>query len=86
MKSPEGAARTPANVPKLQYESGVVGFFRGHLGYTFASSALMDAITKDFVKAIERFCDTEGVDLFTFQKGPAQGRHRPPVPGRFQRR
>ena len=24
-------------VPKLQYESGIVGYFRGHLGYTFAS-------------------------------------------------
>jgi hypothetical protein len=56
-------------VPKLQYESGIVGFFRGHLGYTFASSALMDPITKDFVKAIERFCDQEGVDLITFGKG-----------------
>jgi hypothetical protein len=32
-------------VPKLQYEMGVVGFFRGHLGYAFASSALMDPIT-----------------------------------------
>src|SRR5487761_484684 len=56
-------------VPTLQYESGVVGFFRGHLGYTFASSALMDPLTKDFVKAIERFCDEEGVDLITFEKG-----------------
>ena len=26
-------------VPKLQYEGGVVGFFRGHRGATFASSA-----------------------------------------------
>jgi hypothetical protein len=56
-------------VPKLQYESGIVGFFRGHLGYTFASSALMDPITKDFVKAIERFCEDEGVDLIRFEKG-----------------
>ena len=48
-------------VPKLQYESGVVGFFRNHLGYSFASSALMDPITKDFVKAIERFVDDEDV-------------------------
>jgi hypothetical protein len=56
-------------VPKLQYESGIVGFLRGHLGYTFASSALMDPITKNFVKAIERFCQDEGVDLITFEKG-----------------
>ena len=42
-------------VPRLQYESGVVGFFRGHRGYTFASSPLMDPITKGFVAEIERF-------------------------------
>jgi hypothetical protein len=56
-------------VPKLQYEMGVVGFFRGHLGYTFASSALMDPITKGFVKDIERFCEDQGADLVTFEKG-----------------
>lgn len=56
-------------VPKLQYEMGVVGFFRGHLGYSFASSALMDPITKGFVKSIERFCDDQGVDVVTFSKG-----------------
>ncbi len=28
---------------------GVVGFFRHHRGATFASSALMDPITKEFV-------------------------------------
>ncbi|EQD54226.1 hypothetical protein B1B_09781 [mine drainage metagenome] len=47
-------------VPKLQYEMGVVGFFRGHLGYAFASSALMDPITKGFVASIHRFVEREG--------------------------
>ncbi|MHB1548001.1 MAG: hypothetical protein ACYCX8_04615 [Acidimicrobiales bacterium] len=56
-------------VPKLQYETGVVGFFRNHLGYSFASSALMDPITKGFVKDIEGFCKDQGVDLVTFEKG-----------------
>jgi hypothetical protein len=56
-------------VPTLQYESGVVGFFRGHLGYAFASSALMDPITKGFVREIERFAVKAGVDLVTFEKG-----------------
>jgi hypothetical protein len=56
-------------VPKLQYEMGVVGFFRGHRGATFASSALMDPITKDFVADIHRFVKHEGVDLVTFEKG-----------------
>jgi hypothetical protein len=56
-------------VPKLQYEMGVVGFFRGHLGYAFASSALMDPITKGFVASIHRFVEREGIDLITFEKG-----------------
>jgi hypothetical protein len=56
-------------VPRLQYEGGVVGFFRGHRGYAFASSALMDPITKGFVAEIERFADREGVDLVSFEKG-----------------
>lgn len=30
--------------PRLQYEQGVVGFFRNHRGHQFASSALMDPI------------------------------------------
>lgn len=56
-------------VPKLQYESGVVGFFRNHLGYQFASGALMDPISKKFVADTERFCAEKGVDLVTFEKG-----------------
>lgn len=55
-------------VPKLQYETGVVGFFKGHRGATFASSALMDPMTKDFVKAVEAFAGDQGVDLVTFEK------------------
>jgi hypothetical protein len=56
-------------VPKLQYVSGVVGFFRYHRGYAFASSALMDPITKGFVRDIEHFVRAEGVDLVSFEKG-----------------
>ena len=64
-------------VPKLQYDGGVVGFFRGHLGYTFASSALMDPITKGFVADIERFVARRGRRPRHLRKGPAQGRRRP---------
>ena len=64
-------------VPKLQYESGIVGFFRGHRGNTFASSALMDPITKDFVGAIEPFRRGRGGRPGHLREGPAQGRHRP---------
>ena len=56
-------------VPKLQYASGVVGFLRDHQGATFASSALMAPMTRQFVSEIERFTAREGVDLVTFEKG-----------------
>src|SRR6516225_8767671 len=36
-------------VPRLQREGGVAAFFRFHRGHLFASSALMDPISKDFV-------------------------------------
>ena len=42
-------------VPALQYEPGVVKFFRSHRGHTFASSALMEPLTKSFVAGMERF-------------------------------
>jgi hypothetical protein len=47
----------------------VVGFFRGHRGATFASSALMDPISKGFVAAVHRFCRDRGVPLVEFVKG-----------------
>jgi len=56
-------------VPKLQYAAGVVGFLRDHRGATFASSALMAPMTRQFVGEIERFAEREGVDLVTFEKG-----------------
>jgi hypothetical protein len=61
-------------VPKLQYEMGVVGFFRNHQGYAFASSALMEPITKRFIASIEAFVRERGVPLIPFENGPAQGR------------
>jgi hypothetical protein len=58
-----------AYVPKLQHELGVVSFFRFHQGYTFASSALMEPITRRFITAIERLCRDRAIPLITFQKG-----------------
>jgi hypothetical protein len=50
-------------VPALQCESGVVKFFRSHRGHPFASSALMDPITKSFVAGIERFAQQEQIPV-----------------------
>ena len=58
-----------AYVPRLQYESGVAAFFRHHRGHPFASSALMDPISKTFVAAIHAFVQEQGVPLIPFEKG-----------------
>jgi hypothetical protein len=58
-----------AYVPGLQYESGVAAFFRHHRGQPFASSALMDPISKGFVTAIHAFVDAHQVPLIAFEKG-----------------
>src|SRR5712692_7467483 len=67
----EGIDRMYLNgyVPKLQYEMGVVGFFRNHQGYAFASSALMDPITKRLIASTEAFVRERGVPLILFEKG-----------------
>ena len=58
-----------AYVPGLQYESGVAAFFRRHRGQPFASSALMEPISKAFVAAIHAFVHAHGVPLITFEEG-----------------
>jgi hypothetical protein len=55
--------------PRLQHVNGVVWFFRGHRGAAFASSALMDPISKGFLASIHRFCGDHGVPLVDFARG-----------------
>ena len=55
--------------PRLQHVNGVVWFFRGHRGAAFASSALMDPISKAFVGQLHRFCRDRNVPLIDFVKG-----------------
>lgn len=56
-------------VPGLQYEQGIVRFFRTHRGQPLPSAALMNPMTRGFVAALERFVAREGVPLVTFRKG-----------------
>jgi len=56
-------------VPQLQRESGVASFFRFHLGHRFASSVLMDPISKEFIDNINRFAEEQGVAVVPFHKG-----------------
>jgi hypothetical protein len=67
----EGIDRMYLNVyqPRLQTERGVAAFFRFHRGETFASSALMDPMSKSFIAAVERFVQQEQIPLITFAKG-----------------
>jgi hypothetical protein len=67
----EGIDRMYLNVyvPQLQREQGVASFFRFHRGHQFASSALMDPISKAFVAALEEFAKRERVPVIQFRKG-----------------
>jgi hypothetical protein len=55
-------------VPRLQYERGVVSFFRFHRGHAFASSALMAPMSRVFVRSIKTFADESGVPVVPFRK------------------
>jgi len=56
-------------VPRLAYGGGVVGFFVGHRGHHYASTALMDPMTKTFVADIHHFIAAHDLELVHFAKG-----------------
>jgi hypothetical protein len=55
--------------PRLAYGGGVQGFFTGHRGHHYASTALMDPMTKAFVADIHGFVAARGLELVHFAKG-----------------
>jgi hypothetical protein len=55
-------------VPRLAYGAGVQGFFVGHRGHHYASTALMDPMTKAFVADIHGFVTARGLELVSFGK------------------
>jgi hypothetical protein len=66
----EGIDRMYLNVyqPKLQYDRGVVSFFRFHRGLPVVSSALMKPISDAFIKNIEAFVEDIHIPLISFEK------------------
>jgi len=52
--------------PRLAYGGGVQGFFVGHRGHHYASTALMDPMTKTFVADIHGFVAARGLELVHF--------------------
>jgi hypothetical protein len=67
----EGIDRMYLNVfvPGLQYEQGIIRFFRHHRGQPLPSAALMSPMTRSFVTALEDFVARQEVALVQFEKG-----------------
>jgi hypothetical protein len=74
-----------AYVGGLQIPERAVRFFRSHRGYKFASSILMDQMTKNFVAATEQFAQAEQVPMITFGKGQRKDDITAAVRKRFDR-
>jgi len=58
-----------AYVPSLQTGGGFVCFVKSQLGARVPSTMTVAPMSEGFVKAIDRFAATQGVDLVTFEKG-----------------
>jgi hypothetical protein len=58
-----------AYVPSLQTGAGFVYFVKTQLGVRIPSTKMVAPMSEQFVKAIERFVATEGLDLVPFEKG-----------------
>jgi hypothetical protein len=56
-------------VPGLQTPEAVAHFLRHHRGAKFASSVLLDEISRDFGRRIERFVRRDGIAVHRFEKG-----------------
>ena len=56
-------------VPQLQFERGISAFFRFHRGHQFASSALMQPMSRAFVAKLESFTAQHEIPLVQFRKG-----------------
>jgi hypothetical protein len=69
--SVEGIDRMYLNVfvPGLQYEQGIVQFFRDHRGQPLPSAALMRPMTRNFVTRLEDFAARHGIALVRFCPG-----------------
>ena len=67
----EGIDRMYLNVfvPGLQYEQGIIRFFRKHRGQPLPSAALMSPMTRRFVAQLEEFVSERGIPLLQFCKG-----------------
>jgi hypothetical protein len=72
----EGIDRMYLNVyvPGLQYEQGIVRFFREHRGQPLPSAALMSPMTRRFVAQLEDFVSERQIPIVQFCKGQRKDR------------
>jgi hypothetical protein len=70
-------------VPRLQREQEVAAFFRFHRGHRFASSALMEPISKDFVARMQQYADQYQVPVVPFDEAPYKGRKKDDITQEF---
>lgn len=56
-------------VPGLQTPAAVAYFLRKHRGAKFASSVLLDEISRDYEKRLKRFVHEQGIAVHRFTKG-----------------
>ena len=84
----EGIDRMYLNafVPRLQTDGGVAAFLVKHRGHRFASSVLLDPISKTFVAKLEAFAKEQGIDLVSFTKGQRKDDVAAEYRGRFKGR
>ena len=67
----EGIDRMYLNVyqPRLQVDKMAAAFFRYHRQQPVASSALMGAMTAEYLKQVDAFVEREGVPVVLFERG-----------------
>jgi hypothetical protein len=58
-----------ADVPSLQTGAGFVYFVKAQLGARVPSTMVVAPMSAQFVEALERFVEAEGLDVVTFKKG-----------------
>ena len=55
--------------PRLQYAAGLVGYVQRQLGLPIASTAPLATVSDRFIRAVQRFAKTEGIEWVDFAKG-----------------
>ncbi len=70
-------------VPRLQREQEVAAFWRFHRGHRFASSALMEPMSKDFVARMEQYARQHRVAVVPFDQAPYKGRKKDNIAQEF---